>query len=166
MLSLASAKTSQIPVRYLSKHHGGLASVRNHGIQEARDDLLLMGDDDIIPGPTLVAEHLAWNEKYSAPNFGILGSVAWSLEVHPTPFMEWLGLDGVPFGFGRLSREREVPFDSTHFCSTSIKRNFLIEDTMFDKDFQAYGCEDPEFSYRLAKKGCVSSTIHKQLGTI
>ena len=144
---------SPITIRCLSQKNAGLASARNHGIREAKGALLLLGDDDIIPAPTLVAEHMAWNRRYPADNFAILGHVSWSPEVHPTPFMEWLGLDGVLFGFGRLSPGKEVGFQFFYFCNTSIKREFLIREGMFDESFRAYGYEDTELSYRLINKG-------------
>ena len=73
--------------------------------------LLLFTDDDIIPRPNLVAEHTTWHRKYPANNFAILGNVVWSPELHPTPFMEWLGLGGALFGYGLLSPGRRWVFD-------------------------------------------------------
>ena len=147
------SKTSPSLIRCLSQQNKGLASARNLGIREARGALLLFGDDDIIPAPSLVAEHLAWNRRHPADNFAILGHVSWSPEVHPTPFQEWLGLDGVLFGFGRLSPGQEVGFQYFYFCNTSIKRDLLIRQGMFNESFRAYGHEDTELAYRLISQG-------------
>ena len=142
-----------IPIRYLRQEKKGLAAARNFGIREARGELVLFGDDDIIPGPDLVAEHLAWHEKYPAPSIAVLGHVTWSPEVQPTPFMEWLGMDGVLFGFRSFSAEKELDFRSFYFCNTSVKIDFLIKTGTFDEDFLGYGFEDIELGYRLQKKG-------------
>ena len=150
---VASRQASAIPIRYLREENKGLAAARNYGIREARGELLLFGDDDIIPGPTLVAEHIAWNHSHPEPTSAILGCVTWSPEMNPTPFMEWLGLEGVLFGFGHLFPGKEVPFDHSYFCNTSVKRNFLVERGMFDEEFRAYGFEDIELSYRLFNQG-------------
>lgn len=147
------AETSPIAIRCLANPRKGQGSARNVGIREAKGALLLLGDDDIIPAPTLVAEHLAWNRRYPADNFATMGRVSWSPEVHPTPFMEWLGLDGVLFGFGRLTPGQEVGFEFFYFCNATIKRNFLIRNGMFDERFRAYGYEDTELAYRLTKQG-------------
>ena len=149
----AFALASPIAIRYLANRKKGPGSARNYGIQEARGNLILLGDDDIIPSPTLVAEHVAWNRKYPADNFGIMGHVSWSPEVHPTPFMEWLGLDGALFGFGRLTPGKEVSFQYSYFCNTSVKRDFLIREGMFDENFRGYGSEDTELGYRLINRG-------------
>ena len=147
------ALLSTFPIRLLRQENRGLATARNLGIRSAKGALILFGDDDIIPGSTLVAEHVAWNQSHPEPTSGILGCVAWSPEMNPTPFMEWLGLGGVMFGYGHLSPGKEVPINYSYFCNTSVKRNFLVENGTFDEDFRAYGFEDIELSYRLFNKG-------------
>ena len=147
------ALASPTTIRYFANPKKGPGSARNYGILAARGALLLLGDDDIVPAPTLVSEHLAWNQRYPADNFAIMGHVSWSPEVHPTPFMEWLGLDGVLFGFGRLVPGQMVGFEFSYFCNTTIKRDFLISKGMFDENFRAYGYEDTELAYRLTNQG-------------
>lgn len=147
------ALASPITIRYLANPKKGPGPARNYGIREAKGALILLGDDDIIPSPTLVAEHVSWNRKYPADSFAMLGHVSWSPEVHPTPFMEWLGLDGVLFGFRRLTPGREVGFQFFYSCNTSIKRDFLIREGLFDETFRAYGYEDTELAYRLTSQG-------------
>jgi glycosyltransferase involved in cell wall biosynthesis len=142
-----------LSVRYLSQRNSGLAAARNHGIREAKGRLLLFGDDDIIPGAHLVAEHLSCHRKYPDSSVAVLGLVAWSPEVRPTPFMEWLASDGVLFDFGHLSREKEVDFERCYFCNTSLKAEFLARNGVFDEDFRTYGYEDTELAFRLSKRG-------------
>ncbi len=147
----AFSQTSPITIRYLARQNKGPAAARNCGIREAKGALLLFADDDIIPAPTLVAEHIAWNRRHPADNFAILGHVKWSPEVHPTPFMEWLGFDGALFRYRFLSPGEEVSFFYT--CNLSVKREFLIKNGMFDENFQTAAFEDIELCYRLIKKG-------------
>ena len=144
---------SSITIRHLPQKNRGPAAARNCGIREAKGDLILFGDDDIVPAPNLVAEHVAWNREYPAENFAMLGHVAWAPEVHPTPFMEWMGLSGVLFGFGSLSPGKEVSFDYFYSCNLSIKRNFLMKNGMFDESFPSAAYEDVELGYRLINKG-------------
>jgi glycosyltransferase involved in cell wall biosynthesis len=141
------------PVRYFQLTHRGQAAVRNFGIREARGKLVLFGDDDIVPGPELVAEHLAWHKRYPQPTVGVLGLVEWAPEVGPTPFMQWLAKDGVLFGYGQLKPGQETGFRYFYSCNLSLKTRFLQENGMFDEDFKTYGFEDAELGYRLEKKG-------------
>jgi len=145
--------TSPVAIRYLSQQNKGPATARNWGIREAKGTLILFGDDDIIPAPTLVAEHLAWNRRYPADHFAILGHVSWSPEVHPTPFMEWLGREGVLFGYGSLLPGKDVGFEYFYSCNLSVKREFLINNGLFDEKFRSAGHEDIELGYRLTNKG-------------
>lgn len=139
-----------LPVRYLRLEHGGQAKARNCAIREARGALLLMGDDDIIPAPHFVEEHLAWHEKYPDLRDAVMGRVVWSPDVRPTPFMEWLGGELFGFAHWRSGLQKQSTLIS---CCISLKRKFLLENGMFDEDFKNYGFEDLELGHRLGKKG-------------
>ena len=147
------AMTSPIMVRCLSQQNKGPAAARNYGIREAKGAILLFTDDDIIPAPTLAAEHLAWHQKLPADNFAMLGQVKWSPEVHPTPFMEWMGSQGALFGYASLSPGKEASFEYFYTCNVSVKREFLMKNGVFDDTFRGSGYEDTELSYRLMNKG-------------
>jgi GT2 family glycosyltransferase len=142
-----SARSSPTPVRCLGQENRGLAAARNHGIREARGEIVLLGDDDIIPSSNMVAEHLAWHDRYPDPAIAIVGAVPWSPEVRPTPLMKWWGLNGLRFN------EPEVYWPAGLYCNTSVKLEFLRENGTFDERFRYYGYEDVELSYRLVKKG-------------
>jgi glycosyltransferase involved in cell wall biosynthesis len=144
-------------VRYLRQENSGLSAARNHGIREAKGELLLFGDDDIIPSPKMVAEHLAWHRMHPEPNVGILGLVHWAPEINATPFMVWSGLYGPQFNFGYFEPGMELDFRYAYFCNTSVKASFLAQCGLFNEAFlyggKTYGWEDIEFSYRLSVRG-------------
>jgi len=142
-----------MPLRYLYQENSGLAAARNHAIREARGELILFGDDDIVPSRRMVAEHVEWHRSYPHPNVGVLGHVAWAKEVHPTAFMEWEGLYGPQFHFGRFEAGAELDYSQSYFCNTSVKTSYLTKQALFNESFRAYGWEDIEFSYRLYKSG-------------
>ena len=142
-----SARSLPTPVRYLGQENKGLAAARNHGIREARGEIILLGDDDIIPARNMVAEHLAWHDRYPEPGIAVVGATPWSPELRPTPLMKWWGLNGLHFN------EPEVYWPAGLYCNTSVKLQFLRENGIFDERFRHYGYEDVELSYRLVKKG-------------
>src|ERR1700748_3890414 len=80
------AACSQPNLRYYFQQNAGLAAARNHAIQRAKGDLLLFGDDDIIPSSTLTAEHIRGHLEKPAEEIGILGYVPWSPDRNPSPF--------------------------------------------------------------------------------
>lgn len=49
--------------RYIRQRHAGRASARNHGLQEAQNDILVFVDDDLLLGPSFLETHLRWQEK-------------------------------------------------------------------------------------------------------
>jgi len=142
-----------VSLRYLRQENSGLAAARNHGIRQARGDLILFGDDDIIPSRNMVAEHVAWHRRYPAPYVGVLGHVTWAPEVNPTPFMKWSGLYGAQFSFGLFQPGMELDYCHAYFCNTSVKSTFLRKNGIFDENFREYGWEDLELSYRLYRHG-------------
>jgi glycosyltransferase involved in cell wall biosynthesis len=148
-----SSEGSPIPIRYLRQDSRGAASARNYGIREARGEIVLFGDDDIIPSGSLASEHLACHRKHPEASVAVLGHVTWAPEVHPTPFMKWLGFAGPLFDYRGLSRGMQV--DAAHFysCNISLKIEFLRENGTFDEDFPTCLYEDIELGYRLMRRG-------------
>jgi glycosyltransferase involved in cell wall biosynthesis len=142
-----------LPIRYLRQVNLGLAAARNHAIREACGDLILFGDDDIIPSPQLTAEHVAWHDQYPEEHIGVLGYVPWLPAVRPTPFMRWSGLYGPQFNFGYFQPGKQVGFQHGYFCNTSVYASFLKKHGIFSEAFRTYGYEDVELSYRLGLKG-------------
>jgi glycosyltransferase involved in cell wall biosynthesis len=148
-----SCEGSPIPIRYLRQDNRGAASARNHGIREARGEIVLFGDDDTIPAGNLVSEHLAWHRKYPEVSVAVLGHVSWSPDVHPTPFMKWVGLAGPLFGYHNLSRGTQVDADYFYSNNISLKVEFLRKNGIFDEDFPSCLYEDFELGYRLIRRG-------------
>jgi len=149
---LEVSKDSSVPIRYFRQmENRGPAATRNVGIREARGTILLFGDDDIVPTPTLVAEHLSWHAMYPDIAVGVLGQVAFAPELDPTPFMEWLGSDGPVCGFAKLSDGKEVGDECNYFGCTSVKACLLQKNMFFDEELRFY--EDFELTFRLRKRG-------------
>jgi glycosyltransferase involved in cell wall biosynthesis len=142
-----------LDLRYLHQENQGLSAARNLAIREARGDLILFGDDDIIPGPHMVAEHAEWHRRNPEVNVGVLGYVTYSPEVRPTPFMMWGNNNGPQFAFACLTPGAEVEYSCAGFYNTSLKVDFLRRNGTFDEGFRQFGWEDVELSYRLHQRG-------------
>jgi glycosyltransferase involved in cell wall biosynthesis len=147
------AAKSPFPLRYLRRANNGPAAARNVGIREARGHLILFTDDDIIPSPNVVVEHLACHAAKPGIAEAILGHVAWAPEVNATPFMAWYGSDGPLFAYGHFKPFQELSFSYFYSCNLSLKVEFLRQNGLFDEDFRTAAYEDVELGYRLSKRG-------------
>jgi GT2 family glycosyltransferase len=135
----------------LRAHRPGASAARNAGWRAARSPLILFLDDDIVPTPRLVAEHLAWHERHPSPEIGVLGAVRWSPRVRVSPFMRWLE-QGVQFDYGAISGV-EAGWQRFYSCNVSLKRAALERSGGFDEDEFPFGYEDLELARRLARDG-------------
>jgi glycosyltransferase involved in cell wall biosynthesis len=149
------AMVSSIPIRYLRQDKRGPAAARNRGILEANGAITLFTDDDVIPGPNLVEEHLAWHRQHPEANFAVVGFVPWSPEVHPTPLMQWSIRGGPQLYFNHMEHGRPVSYLYCSFGNTSLKTAFLRENGFFNEAFTTWGWEDLELGDRLIRKGMV-----------
>jgi glycosyltransferase involved in cell wall biosynthesis len=146
-------RCSRVPVRGFRQSNLGQAAARNVGISEVQSSILLFLDDDIVPSPALVTEHLAWHDRHPEPHMGVLGFVTWAPEVRATPFMEWLGLDGPLWAYAHFKPGSRLDFHAFYTCNLSLKTDFLRQHGRFDEDFKGYGWEDTDLGHRLEKHG-------------
>jgi glycosyltransferase involved in cell wall biosynthesis len=147
-------RRSPFPIRYFRQPNRGPGTARNLGIREARSNVILLTDSDIIPEHDLVAEHLEWHKRNPQIEAAVLGYVTWSPEIEATPFMRWYGEDGALFRYRSLrGRTGEVGCHFFYTCNLSLKTEFLRTRGQFDEDFKGAGYEDLELGYRLNKLG-------------
>jgi len=146
------SREAPIHLRYFRQANRGPAAARNVGIREAKSDLILFTDDDIIPSRGLVSQHLEWHNRFRDESFAVLGHVEWSPEVSPTPFMRWYGSAAL-FEFDRLRGRTEVEERYFYTCNVSVKTQLLRQSGGFDEDFKVAAYEDIELGRRLGKLG-------------
>ena len=146
-------ESGPIAVRYFRQEQRGPATARNLGIREAVGEVIIFSDDDIVPAPNLLSEHLAWHQKYPETSVAVLGYVTWSPEIETTPFMKWCGERGPLFAYAHLAGRTEVGPRFFYSCNISLKTQFLRDNGTFDEEFKSAAFEDTELGYRLAKCG-------------
>jgi GT2 family glycosyltransferase len=139
------------PVRRTSGAEPGLSANRNAGWRAATAPLVLYTDNDTIPVPRLVAEHVEWHERYPDEEVGVLGHVRWAPELEVTTFMRWLDT-GIQFNYANL-KGIEFPWGAFAGANTSLKRSFVERVGDFDQEHFPYGYEDTDWAYRASKLG-------------
>jgi glycosyltransferase involved in cell wall biosynthesis len=121
----------------IDQTNAGLARARNAGIARARGERLIFIDDDVLPVPSFVAEHLRSHER--APAAIVRGGVinTASFDSLPPPVWSLRHYSGNYFWTTNVSVSRERLDAVGHFTDT----------------FREYGWEDIELGLRLRFAG-------------
>lgn len=136
-------------VRQLRGDVPGLSANRNVGWRAARAPLVLFTDNDTIPWPELISEHLRSHEVHPEEHVGVVGLVRWDPRLRVTTFMRWLDT-GIQFDFANM-REGDVGWGRFCGANVSLKRAFVEKVGAFDQDHFPYGYEDTDWAYRASK---------------
>jgi GT2 family glycosyltransferase len=135
------------PASRVQAHVSGASAARNAGWRSARAPLILFLDDDILPDPRLIEEHLAWHERDPVLEVGVLGDVRWAEELRVTTFMRWLE-HGIQFDYRAIASEEAV-WGNFYTANASVKRVLVERVGGFDERRLPYGYEDLDLALRM-----------------
>lgn len=138
-------------VRHLTGHRPGLSANRNTGWRAAQAPIVLFTDNDTIPVPEFVAEHLAWHAENPQDEVAVVGHVRWAPELKLTPFMRWLD-EGVQFDYGSIVGD-DAAWAHLYGANSSVKKVLLERVGDFDEERLPYLYEDLDWAYRASKHG-------------
>ncbi|MCA9971067.1 MAG: glycosyltransferase family 2 protein, partial [Anaerolineales bacterium] len=128
----------------------GVAATRNHGLLIATGELVLFVDDDVVPGPRLIAEHVAWHQIHGK-DVVVMGPMLSPPDFAMHPWVQWeqamLAKQYADMQAGRWQPTARQFYTG----NTSLRRQHLQEAGGFDASFRR--AEDVELAYRLADRG-------------
>jgi glycosyltransferase involved in cell wall biosynthesis len=150
---IAQQFSTRLPIRVLEQPRSGVSRARNYGIREAKSDVVLFLDDDVVPGPQLISEHAEFHKDMPSLEAVLMGYVTWHPDVAVTPFMRWYGEYGGLFAFTLLKENQEVDPRYLYTCNVSFKTEFVRANHGFKESLVVF--EDHELAYRLAARGMV-----------
>jgi GT2 family glycosyltransferase len=139
------------PARREQATIAGASGARNAGWQAARAPLVLFIDDDVLPDPGLIDEHLRWHRDHPAAEVGVLGHVRWAEELRVTPFMRWLE-HGIQFNYPSIEGT-ETAWGNFYTANASVKRVLVERVGGFDEEGLPYGYEDLDLALRMHRHG-------------
>ena len=148
--AVAEKFAGAIHSKYLRQENRGLAAARNAGIHAAEGAIVLFSDDDDVPSPELIAEHLGSHRAYPDEHIAVLGHLDWHLDLNVTPLMHYVThVGGEYFGFDRLQDGQLYDQWKWWGGLVSAKRSLLENvEGPFDVRLR-FGYEDTELMCRL-----------------
>jgi cellulose synthase/poly-beta-1,6-N-acetylglucosamine synthase-like glycosyltransferase len=139
------------PVRVLQGARPGASANRNAGWVAARAPIVLFTDDDTVPVPSLVSEHLSTHAAHPEREVAVVGHIRWASGLKVTPFMRWLER-GVQFDHVSL-KGSEGTWAHLYTANASIKREMLELVGGYDEERLPYLYEDLDWGYRAQQYG-------------
>lgn len=136
-------------LRALRQSNSGPAEARNVGVLSAVGELVLFLDDDVVPAPELIAEHLRSHAAEST-DVVVLGPLA-SLPRYAQPWVAWQQAK-IEQQYEAMQRgDYEPTFRQFWTGNASVARRHLIDAGLFNAKYLRG--EDVELGYRLFARG-------------
>ncbi|MCP5099993.1 MAG: glycosyltransferase family 2 protein [Chloroflexi bacterium] len=139
-----------LQIRPFFQQNQGAAVARNRGVAEARADLILFIDDDVVPAPQLIAEHMRLHQMHS-DDVVVIGPMLTPPDFGMDPWTRWMQ-DRLVEQYEAMSSGKWVPTARQFYTgNASLPRQLFWAHGGFDTSFLR--AEDVELAYRLADKG-------------
>jgi glycosyltransferase involved in cell wall biosynthesis len=133
----------------IRKSNGGAAAARNCGAAQARGEILVFLDSDVVPDATLLQQHLKSHRVHKRAL--VVGRSRALPALESDRFYEIMG-DNL-FSFDEGDAEKMVTFQEVLSRNLSLPRKSFLEIGGFDEGFPRSGYEDIEFAYRATQLG-------------
>ncbi len=138
-------------LRVVRQDNQGVAAARNCGYREAKANIVLFVDDDMLVLPTTLLGHLRAHETF--PGSVIFGRSPYVAQPESNPFRAWVhSLDNDPHKSAQHEYVRATIVASGHL---SVERTGALAGTsdFYNDEMRTPVAEEYELSHRLAKLG-------------
>jgi glycosyltransferase involved in cell wall biosynthesis len=151
---IVASFADRLDVRYIYQENSGLAAARNAGIKAVSGNIVLFHDDDDLPDPDLIAEHIKSHSQNPDENILVLGHLDWHPSLTVTPLMHYITHEGGQyFGYGKMADGHMYDAWKWWGGLISAKASLLRSvEGPFDGAFR-FGHEDTELVCRLRPRG-------------
>jgi glycosyltransferase involved in cell wall biosynthesis len=142
------ALKSPLAITFLEQINQGVAVARNTGLARAAGDLVLFIDDDVVPAPQLMSEHLC---RHTRGTVVVLGPMLSPPDFEMKPWVRWEQSMLMKQYDDMLNHRWEPTARQFYTGNTSLARKHILDAGGFDPHFRR--AEDVELAYRLAERG-------------
>lgn len=138
-------------LRPIFQKNTGPAGARNQGVQLAVGDLLLFLDDDVVPTPNFITEHVAAHNKHYWEKVVVLGPMLTPTDFSLSPWSKWMQNRLLEQYQSMSNGEWEPAARQFYTGNASLSRQLFLDHGGFDTSFLR--AEDVELAYRMAGAG-------------
>jgi GT2 family glycosyltransferase len=151
--SAEMARCLEVPyeLRVLEQENRGLAASRNRGAREARHEVVVWLDDDIVPEPGFLEAHAAAHDHAKEPHVAL----GYYPPVRPARTLWAIQLRAWWEAHFRAKAEPDHRFRFTDFCdgNVSMPRSLFLSSGGWDEEFTGGRRQDWEYGVRLLQAG-------------
>lgn len=132
--------------KYLSQKRSGPHIARNKGIRNARGEIVIFVDSDILTPPQLIKEHMEFHKKYGEKLI-VSGPAVRTSNL----------MDDFSDKEKRIKKKRwDLSGPSLITSNLSVRKEYLERINGFDENFQGLGWHDWDLGLRLKKLGLLA----------
>jgi GT2 family glycosyltransferase len=142
--------STRLQLKPIFQANSGVAAARNSGLRQAVGPIILFLDDDVVPDPHLVAEHLLIHNS-QGDDIVVLGPMLTPSDFALAPWVRWEQAMLVKQYNAMLAQKFQPTARQFYTGNTSLAREHLVKAGGFDEHFRR--AEDVELAYRLALAG-------------
>ncbi|MFC1754314.1 glycosyltransferase [Thermoproteota archaeon] len=133
--------------QHLVKANQGKAYARNIGVENAKANLIIITDGDMIPDKDFVKAHFNAHQNIAQP--ACFEGLTYNLKK-----LEWPTTPDNTAPYITRNYKSGAPLGWFYFLTGNIsfQKSLFLKNNGFDTDFKGYGWEDIELGYRLSKQ--------------
>lgn len=142
---MIEALSPEYDLKYFKVENRGKTAARNQGIKNAKGDIILLTDADMLADASLLEEHISFHNTHKKC---CAEGLTYNLKI-----LEKLS---APENLSPYIKEKVRPGQKlkwAYFLSGNLSapKEILLKAGLFDERFVSYGWEDIELGYRLSK---------------
>lgn len=138
-------------LRYFEQDHQGPAAARNLGVREARGEIIVFLDDDVVPDPELLSVYLALHERH--PRAVGIGPLLPPADMRLQPWVRWEEEKLLKQYADMTAGKWEPTYRQFYTGNAAVRRQDILEMGGFDARFRR--AEDVELALRMSDRGFV-----------